>query len=58
MTALTSGRRRITAAQSLGWTEIRAAVYETDEIGADSDEYGGYSDDYIDIGGEGEEDAD
>lgn len=31
--------------------EIRAAVYETDEIGADSDEYGGYSDDYIDIGG-------
>ena len=33
-----AGRRRVTAAKSLGWEEIRADVYESDEIDADSEE--------------------
>ena len=33
-----AGRRRITAAKSLGWEEIRADVYEVDEISAESEE--------------------
>lgn len=33
-----AGRRRCAAAESLGWTEIRADVYGSDELGADSEE--------------------
>ena len=33
-----AGRRRVTAAKTLGWEEIRADVYESDEIDADSEE--------------------
>lgn len=33
-----AGRRRIAAAESLGWAEIRADVYSADEIGEDSEE--------------------
>lgn len=33
-----AGRRRCAAAESLGWTEIRADVYDSDELGADSEE--------------------
>ena len=33
-----AGRRRVTAAKSLGWEEIRADVYEADEISAESEE--------------------
>ena len=33
-----AGRRRVTAAKSLGWEEIRADVYEVDEISAESEE--------------------
>lgn len=33
-----AGRRRIAAAESLGWAEIRADVYTADELGEDSEE--------------------
>lgn len=33
-----AGRRRIAAAESLGWAEIRADVYEADEISEGSEE--------------------
>ena len=33
-----AGRRRVAAANSLGWEEIRADVYEADEISAESEE--------------------
>lgn len=33
-----AGRRRCAAAESLGWIEIRADVYGSDELGADSEE--------------------
>ena len=33
-----AGRRRIAAAESLGWAEIRADIYSADEIGEDSEE--------------------
>lgn len=33
-----AGRRRIAAAESLGWNEIRADVYDAGEIGEDSEE--------------------
>lgn len=33
-----AGRRRTVAAQSLGWTTIRADVYEADEVDKDSEE--------------------
>lgn len=33
-----AGRRRVTAAKSLGWEEIRADVYEADEISPESEE--------------------
>ena len=33
-----AGRRRIVAAESLDWTEIRADIYGADEIGEDSEE--------------------
>ena len=33
-----AGLRRCAAAESLGWTEIRADVYGSDELGADSEE--------------------
>lgn len=35
---IVAGRRRITAAESLGWTEIRADIYSADEISEDSEE--------------------
>ena len=35
---IVAGRRRIAAAASLGWTEIRADVYAAGEIGEDSEE--------------------
>ena len=50
---------------SITWTIPKTGTHtetrgtETEEAADDDgDEYGGYSDDYIDIGGEGEEDAD
>ena len=35
---IVAGRRRIAAAEKLGWTEIRADVYDTDEMTPDSEE--------------------
>lgn len=35
---IVAGRRRIAAAEKLGWTEIRADVYDTDEMNPDCEE--------------------
>lgn len=35
---IVAGRRRIAAAELLGWTEIRADIYDADEISEDSEE--------------------
>ena len=51
---------------SITWTKPKTETLpaadeeesETEESADDGGEYGGYSDDYIDIGCEGEEDAD